>query len=189
MSKTWQDVPGWFDFQDIYSEAVASASPAAHFVELGVAFGKSTIYMATEIARSGKAITFDAVDSWDTKHLAKRPHDLQEVERRHGGMRQAFEWFASECGVEKFINQVPQDMVEAAKNYRPQSLDFIFLDACHIEESTKGAINAWLPKVVPGGVFAGHDFTPAWPGVVAAVNALLPAAVKRGNCFFWRVPA
>jgi hypothetical protein len=27
-----------------------------------------------------------------------------------------------------------------------------------------------LPKIKPGGVIAGHDYHPEWPGVVKAVN-------------------
>jgi predicted O-methyltransferase YrrM len=201
-AKTWKDVPGWFDFQDIYDEAVARAPAAgAHFVELGVLFGRSSIYMATQILSSGKSITFDAVDNWPSPfHLGPKewmpeaynqPRRLmQSLVDSHGGVRQAFRWFAEQCNVNGSIHVVDSDLRVAAQlhRYQPASLDFVFLDADHSEEGTRAAINAWLPKVKPGGVFAGHDFVEAWPGVVAAVKALLPGAVARGKSFFYRVP-
>lgn len=199
----WRDVPGWFDFQDIYDEAVAEASweRPAHFVEVGAAFGRSTIYMADKIRQSGKVtIAFDAVDIWVARDVvADRPHDDPEARalRRylrdlcviHGGMLEAFQHFVRECGVTDNINVIRCDQILVTKlYYQPASLDFVFLDTCHTEEGTRAAITAWLPKIRPGGIFAGHDFVPGWPCVVAAVKALLPDAVARGNSFYWRAP-
>jgi len=60
----YNDIKGWFDFQDIYTEMVNKYDNAL-FVELGGAWGKSSSYMAVEIANSKKNIKFDVVDKWD----------------------------------------------------------------------------------------------------------------------------
>lgn len=186
---TWEDVPGWFDFQDVYDGIIAEAAHGAHFVEVGVAFGKSAIYMATQIARSGKTIRFDAIDRWNSDYLEHPKRDAyRKLALEHGDMYRAFLWFAKQCNVDHMISAYVADQVHGAKMYANGSLDLVFLDTCHTEDGTRAAIKAWLPKIKPGGVFAGHDYVKGWPGVVRAVNDLLVTAVEMGNCFFYRLP-
>lgn len=193
----WHQVPGWFDFQDIYDNAVKKASSTSHFVELGVAFGRSAIYMAAGIKASGKPIRFDAIDTWKPENwpqvmrhqnIFADGQKFRELAAKHGGLQQAFEWYAKECGVLDFINIIQSDQIEASTSYSPASLDLVFLDTCHTEQGTRDAITAWLPKIKPGGTFAGHDFVDHWPGVVKAVKALLPGAKKQRSSFIWQVP-
>lgn len=48
---------------------------------------------------------------------------------------------------------------------------FIFLDAMHDYESVKADIERWWPKLLPGGVFALHDYGHSdFPGVKQAVD-------------------
>jgi SAM-dependent methyltransferase len=194
--RTWRDVPGWFDFDDIYDEVIEERKAytrTVRLVELGVAFGRSAIYLATQIrdrVPPGSQFEFYAIDKWEDvpgAGLAVHPR-LLEVARAAGGFRQAFEWYAAECGVRRRVHGVPADQLWAAAQIPDATIDMVFLDTCHTLEGTRAAIRAWLPKVRPGGIFAGHDFTPGWPGVVQAVGELLPGAVRRRSSFFWRVP-
>jgi hypothetical protein len=61
----WQ-LEGWLSGPqlDTYSEMVKNAKDGAHFVEIGAWKGKSTSFMAVEIANSGKKIKFDTVDTF-----------------------------------------------------------------------------------------------------------------------------
>lgn len=61
---------------------------------------------------------------------------------------------------------------EAASQVADGSLDFVFIDADHLEEGVRADILAWRPKVRPGGTLAGHDIH--MPGVRAAVDDLCP---------------
>lgn len=169
---TWKDVPGWFDFGDIYAEAVAEARPDAHFVEVGAAFGRSACFMGEAIRASGKPIRFDVIDAWG---------DAQ--------VRRDFEANTRACGVRNYILPWWGTWEEFVPRFRLAECDLVFLDADHSYKATAAAIWAWLPKVRPGGVLAGHDFTDEHPGVIRAVAELLPGAVRRGSSFFWRVPA
>ena len=45
-----------------------------------------------------------------------------------------------------------------------QSLDAIFVDGCHLYDCVVSDLEIWLPKVRPGGLVSGHDFSPQWPG-------------------------
>lgn len=48
--------------------------------------------------------------------------------------------------------------LEAARHFDNGSLSFVFIDGDHRREAVEADLAAWWPKVMPGGVFAGHDF-------------------------------
>lgn len=61
---------------------------------------------------------------------------------------------------------------EMASEVADQSLDFAFIDADHIEPAVRKDIEAWRPKVKPGGMLLGHDVH--LPSVRRAVDDLCP---------------
>jgi hypothetical protein len=48
--------------------------------------------------------------------------------------------------------------VEAAGDLADASLDFVYIDARHDYDSVLEDLEAWFPKVRPGGIIAGHDY-------------------------------
>lgn len=60
-----------------------------------------------------------------------------------------------------YIIRLPS--VEASTIFYDGSLDFVFIDAAHDYENVKNDILAWLPKLKPTGVMAGHDFDKSSP--------------------------
>jgi predicted O-methyltransferase YrrM len=72
---------------------------------------------------------------------------------------------------------------EAVKLFDDESLDAVFIDADHSYEAVKLDIQNWMPKVRRGGILAGHDYVPSWPGVVRAVDELLPDAKRLDYCW------
>lgn len=72
--------------------------------------------------------------------------------------------------------------VPAAAQVPDGSLDFIFIDADHSEAAVRADVQAWRPKVRPGGWIIGHDIN--WPSVKSAVNDLLPGyVIGPDNCY------
>lgn len=57
--------------------------------------------------------------------------------------------------------------------------DFIFIDAAHSYPAVKDDIARWLPKVRKDGWFGGHDYHPAHPGVIRAVDEAFGECVDR----------
>lgn len=50
------------------------------------------------------------------------------------------------------------DSVEAAAYFADATFDWVFLDTWHRLQQTRRELDAWLPKVKPGGLFCLHDY-------------------------------
>lgn len=160
MEHFYEDIEGWFKFADTYSEMVELSPNPAHFVEVGCWKGKSTSYMAVEIANSGKDIRFDCVDTWRGDKFT----GVFETDELYD------EFIKNMNPVVEYYNPYRMTSIEAAENYADESLDFVFLDASHDYESVMQDIVAWYPKVKVGGYIGGDDYWPTLPGVIRAVD-------------------
>lgn len=66
--------------------------------------------------------------------------------------------------------------------------DFIFIDGGHDYERVHGDIQRALLVLAKGGILCGHDYNKgAWPGVVRAVNELVPnfQRVEKTSLWWW----
>ena len=59
--------------------------------------------------------------------------------------------------------------VEMAKLVPNNSLGFVYLDGAHYYDGVIADLTAWLPKLVKGGIMAGHDYLNPAYGVKRAV--------------------
>jgi hypothetical protein len=119
--------------------------------------------MAVEIINSQKNIDLFCVDIWQYP-----AEGYDRFKRINSDMYDFF--LRNTKPVEAYIKPIKLASVEAATNFEDNSLDFIFIDAAHDYDNVKADIQAWYPKLKPTGVFAGHDYTKSWPGVIQAVN-------------------
>lgn len=183
-------INGWFfpAAAEVYAEAVRAAPDDAHFVEVGAYVGRSTSFMAVEILNSNKRIKFDVVDHFRGSGSAREQFMRDEAAACGGTYRAVFE--ANVAPVRRGIHAVREAAsVEAARLYPDASLDFVFIDGDHEEASVAADVAAWLPKVKPGGLLAGDDYSAAWPGVAAAVDKIFGAARElRGPVWLYRKP-
>ena len=63
--------------------------------------------------------------------------------------------------------------MDAVKDFKDESLDFVYIDANHGYESTKEDIREWSKKVKKGGIVSGHDYVKKnGYGVIEAVGEL-----------------
>jgi predicted O-methyltransferase YrrM len=170
---TWQNIPGWFDFEDIYDGAIARAADGAKFVECGAYLGRSTVYMGTQIAASGKNISFDSIDNFTFNVTPDQTNT-----------------FISNSPAAGKVNLVVADQIAQAATYEDRSLDFVFLDSDHTYDGTKNAILAFLPKIKSGGVLGGHDCAVRgnFPDVIRAVRDTIPGFTIDGCSFLYIVP-
>jgi Methyltransferase domain len=155
----YQDVPGWFNFEDVYRMAVDRAANGAHFVEVGTFCGKSAAFLAVEIANSGKRIAFDTCDAWHPVTVEDAGGAMFETQQRllreHGSlMAIAAHFLAPVPGI---VALWSADSLSFANRYEDESLDLVYLDDDHTYAHVLQELRAWWPKVRPGGIFAGHD--------------------------------
>eukprot|EP00415_Alexandrium_ostenfeldii_P000839 UN0839 len=61
--------------------------------------------------------------------------------------------------------------VAASDSVLAHTLDLVFLDARHDYQAVVEDMDAWRPKLRPGGILAGHDFSWMFPPVAMAVYA------------------
>lgn len=164
---------GGFDFENIYRKAVERAPQQAVFVEVGSWLGKSTSFLAVEIINSGKEINMYCVDTWrgttgdPVFDKWKSVNNATPLEKFTENM----EGLMAHNG-RQFVWPVVCDSAMAAARFADQSCDMVYIDADHSYEACRADIRAWMTKVKPEGVFAGHDVNQ--DGVRRAVEELFP---------------
>lgn len=162
----YENIDGWFDFEDIYDFVIEKANNGEIFVELGAWLGKSTAYMAEAIKESGKNINFYTVD-----HFKGDPN-IGNLKERFPNLKgeTVHELYLENMGeLTKNVKLLMMESEEASNQFEDNSCDFIFLDATKIYEDVKRDLNLWFPKIKSTGIFGGHDYF-SWPGVSLAVD-------------------
>lgn len=168
---TWRDIPGWFDYQELYDAAVDRLPPFAVAVEVGCWQGRSLAYLAGRVRDSGKRVNLWGVDHGvGTDSETERPLHGPAVAAAGGNTLGLLAANLRACGVADVAVPMGCSSLRAAALFPPASVDFVFLDAAHDEASVRADLAAWWPRVKPGGVLAGHDYDPFWTGVVRAVD-------------------
>lgn len=187
MEHFYKNIPGYFDYEDVYTEIVNLAKDGFHFVEIGAWYGQSTSYLAVEILNSKKNIKLDVVDTWKGSEQMYDPSNpaYDETLIKNGTIFPQF--IENMKPVINIINPIEKDSVEASSLYADKSLDFVFIDAEHKYEFVIKDILSWLPKVKNGGVIAGHDY--GWDGVTKAINEVFGKGKYRtqGQCWIFTV--
>lgn len=132
-------------------------------VELGTFIGDS----AKAMADAGAIV--HTIDNWrgspmDGSCKAYRVYGEEAV-------RKAFERNVGDR-LHRSIHTYRGDSTLAAESWHGDKVDMVFVDAGHEYHEAFRDIKAWLPHVRVGGVFSGHDYCDAFPGVKQAVDEL-----------------
>lgn len=158
----------WFKFWPLYREMVYKAPKdrLSKFVEVGAFRGRSTSFLGVEIINSGKPIELYVVDHFagsreihalgiNTEPLIVQfSNNLKPVSTELAGRFLVYDGKS----------------VEAAKQFVDCDLDFVFLDGSHETPDVIADIESWYPKIKPGGVIAGDDYS--WKSVQIAVRSV-----------------
>jgi len=78
---------------------------------------------------------------------------------------------------------IRKSSMEASRDFRRNSLDFVYIDSDHRFKETAEDLVEWAKKVRPGGIVAGHDYFTSLPQARifrCQVGAIVDAYVK---CF------
>lgn len=172
MDHYYETLPGWAAFGDLYVAMVQKAPHEAQFVEVGSWLGRSAALMAVEIINSKKDINFVCIDPWtdggpdlkDTKYYKELRDPVYNT------------FMANIRPVRHVVTALRMTSLEGAAKFADGEIDFLMLDGDHSYEAISADIEAWLPKMKPGGVMAGDDYL--WPGVQKAADEQFAERLK-----------
>jgi Methyltransferase domain len=114
--------------------------------EVGVRQGD----FSAHILKHWKGSKLWLIDAWQ---------DLPGYEEVHHTHEQNYEMTLGKMRAFPGRHEVIRDLsTAAAARFADETLDFVYLDADHSYESVKADLDAWYPKLKPGGLFAGDDY-------------------------------
>lgn len=172
MIKSYKDIMGWFDFQDIYDLAVDKAKDGDSFLEVGCFMGKSTAYLLQKIKESDKNISVTVIDIFE----AECEHHNDLIKDNGGGsLLDIFNKNMADLGF--VLKVLIGKSSERNNDLKDAQFSMIFIDAAHDYESVKKDLNNFYTKLKSGGIFAGHDYGESTAGVGKAVDEF----VKENN--------
>ncbi|HSP62098.1 MAG TPA: class I SAM-dependent methyltransferase [Pyrinomonadaceae bacterium] len=181
----WLEIDGWFQWRSAQEEAAQRFPEGSCFVEVGTYLGRSLCSLGEVVEQSGKTFTVIGVDTCrGSGPEGRRQKDYHDAAVAEGGGSFAGTLHKNvlACGYGDVISLVIADSVTASRLFADASVDWVHLDARHDYASVKADIQAWLPKVKPGGWLSGDDYDELkWPEVVKAVAELLPGAKAWSN--------
>jgi len=154
----------WFSYPNLYKKMVEKFPSGSKFVEIGSWKGKSSAYMAVEIANSYKNIEFSCVDTWEGSIEHQDRNDLDSLYNT---------FIENMKPLEKYYSSLRMASLDAVNRFEDDSLDFVFIDASHEYEDVKNDIIHWMPKLKETGIIGGDDYGNRYfPGVKKAVEEI-----------------
>lgn len=155
-----------------------------HVVELGCYAGESSNIFADHF-RDG--VLF-CIDPWE-KGIGPEGENWS-VDKYNAGIVAAEKMFDSMRLSYPHLYKLKGFDKEFVDMFADRSLDLVYVDCDHTYESTKEIIERWLPKIKLGGIISGHDYFTDTPGVIRAVDELVPRMVGPLKTFVdrsWRL--
>jgi len=166
----WKDVEGYFSYTNLYDIALKHCPDNSTFVEVGSWMGRSTCYMGEQIKKFSKNIKFYAVDTWAGSEEPQHKETIEKLQDENLTLFDIFKFHLKGCEVQDYVIPLQTTSLKAASQFEDNSLDFVHIDASHDYENVLADIEAWYPKVKPGGFITGDDYVINWGGVIQAVN-------------------
>lgn len=140
-------------------------------VEIGVFHGRTALQMAWGARQGGRAHV-TAIDPWDLPGNDYGPPFTDTSTRRW-----AFHHVQT-LGYSRDITLVQGFSVDAARDYDGPPVGLLFVDGDHSKAGARQDIESWAPHLAEGARIAVDDYGhPDWPGVKAAVDALVDEGV------------
>ena len=163
-----------------FAEFVATLPLRCRVVEIGCYRGEATRVFLTQASH------VTCVDIWEDYTEDNGIGGVVEM-RGMAAVEAAFDAMATL--VPGRIDKIKGRSLDVARLFPDASVDVVYIDANHSYDHVVADIVAWLPKIKPGGLIAGHDFDRDRWGVVQGVRQILgnPDAVFSDSTWVRRV--
>lgn len=126
---------------------------ASSFLEVGVQHGNFAHIMLNTWKNLRSYVAIDPWKAWPSTVYYDIANNVQSIQD------QIFLHFLLD--IEKYgerVSVLRMESLEAATVIAEESIDVIYLDAMHHYYAVKSDLEAWWPKVKPGGILSGHDY-------------------------------
>jgi Methyltransferase domain len=183
-----RDVKGWLTGDDallLYGLARRGPGTGA-IVEIGSAWGKSTIFLASGAKRARREKVY-AIDP----HTGD-PWYLSETNARGFSSLASFQANTRRFGVQDWIHPVVATSTDAARTIDTGPIRLLYIDGLHTYEGAKADISDWVSRVIRGGVIVFDDYFNQndGVGVRCAVDELLASgavepALQKASALVW----
>ncbi len=170
------------DLLAFYKAVVPWLPTNGRCVEIGIAWGRSLLYLASECLENRKrhAVLY-GVDPWGKPApMAGSGGTVDGAFRAMSSLVRYGLWRELEM-----IRLLGVESWQASLCFMPKCLDLVMIDGDHTYAGCKKDVLDWLLKVRPGGILAGHDYGNQYPGVKDAVDELLGYRVKTWERVWW----
>lgn len=151
----WNAINGWLTFKQaewLFEEA-KKKEPAGEIVEIGSAYGRSTVAL-------GAGLTFSSngrIHSVDP-HIGGKGFREQLKERDSYTSLDGFKDNLKRFNMENLVVPIVKTSEEGVKEWKEKGIRLLFIDGWHTYEAVTHDILGWHRYVVPGGVIAMHDY-------------------------------
>lgn len=162
----WHAIPTGLDYTVLYDFLAQSFKNNDVFVEVGGFLGKSSTYIARktiELLKDNEIIVVDGL--YGVGGSLKYYTDIAGAYQ----LQSFYDNFVA-TGVEKRCHVLTMPSPQAARVFPDNFLGAVFIDGDHDYGPARADIEAWWPKVRPGGYLCGHDYGTTFPGVDRAVT-------------------
>jgi predicted O-methyltransferase YrrM len=178
----WDQIEGWFSDADAqFVRTICANIHNGIIVELGFFAGRSTAVMAPICKINHNE--YHAIDNCK----GANPRDPATKAQQSRNMKQVFANNMKSLQLFDYLNIHQIDSAASAQMFDDESVDFCFVDASHVAEDAQRDIEAWWPKIKPGGIIGGHDYS--WGSVRGVTNAFAGthglSLLAIGNC--WKI--
>lgn len=169
MKHFYADLFGFFWFEEAYKRLLATLplDQPSSFVEIGSYQGKSAAFLGVEILNRGLPCTLHCVDSWERPNDQEGPPIRAAFDTNMGPLK-------ARLNGRFLVHAIPS--VIAAPQFADESVDVVWIDGDHSYDAVTADIQAWWPKVKPGGWMGGDDYM-MLPTARAVCDAFAPTYI------------
>ena len=181
----FNEVPGYFSYNDLYDYVADNVTSNSTLVEVGTWLGKSANYLISKVKELKKEVNFITVDTFKGT----------EDEELHQNIVGAFNGDVFYEFIDNTVlsnnygsfNIIKDTSHNAANQFSNDSIDYIMLDAGHSYEDVTNDIKIWYNKIKPGGIISGDDYGGSYfPGVTKAADEYFYKQFNRGFRSWYR---
>jgi len=180
------EIPGTFNYEDLYDTAISESKNNSTFVEIGSWLGKSTNYLVNKVKESNKNIEIFSIDSF--KGSSSDITEQSIVEAFNGDVYYEFMENGIISDNSDYLNIIKDDSIVASKQFQNNTIDFLMIDSDKSYDSVNDNLKNWYHKVKPNGTISGYGYT-LNDNVKRAVNDFFYNQVNQtSRCFTRKKP-